>query len=197
MYYDAALPIPTLHHEIDGSIMHDVNDAESLNRLIPLVYDELRAIAHRQLAKGRLAGAEASLETTALVHEVYLKLVGGLPPNDAGNQAHFLALVTIAMRHILIDRAKARVRQKRGGTARAVTLNDEIVGTDAPERLLEIDDAIRDLAVLDSRLARVVELRFFGGMSEPEIAEVLGVTVRTVERDWTKARAVLRRALEP
>jgi RNA polymerase sigma factor (TIGR02999 family) len=176
--------------------MHAADDAESLDRLIPVVYDELRAIAHRQLAKQRLVGAQASLETTALVHEVYLKLAGR-PRSDGGNQAHFLALVTVAMRHILIDRAKARVRQKRGGPARAVTLDDEIIGANAPERLLEIDDAIRDLASLDQRLARVVELRFFGGMSEHEIAEALGVTVRTVERDWTKARAVLRRVLEP
>lgn len=177
--------------------MHDVDDAESLNRLMPLVYEELRTIAHRQLAKQRVGGEHASLETTALVHEVYLKLAGGPPRTDKDNQAHFLALVTIAMRHILIDRAKARVRQKRGGLAGAVTLNDEIMGAEAPERLLEIDAAIRDLAALDSRLARVVELRFFGGMSEPEIAQALGVTVRTVERDWTKARAVLRRVLEP
>src|SRR5262249_38473222 len=125
--------------------MHDASDAESLNRLIPLVYDELRAIAHRQLMKQRLAGATASLETTALVHEVYLKLVGRAR-NDEGNRVHFLALVTVAMRHILIDRAKARVAQKRGGPAGAVALNDEIIGAAAPERLLEIDDAIGELA---------------------------------------------------
>jgi len=176
--------------------MRDADDTESLNRLVPLVYEELRAIAHRQLAKHRVLGGPPSLETTALVHEVYLKLAGG-SRSDRGDQAHFLALVSVATRHILIDRAKARTRQKRGGAAGAVTLNEDLVSIDAPERLLEIDDAIRDLAALDQRLARVVELKFFGGMSEPEIAEALGVTVRTVERDWAKARAVLRRVLEP
>src|SRR5215831_1183437 len=165
-YYDVASPIPTSHAAttasfprwsrytgrcslapqrasvstvtsgVDKSTTRDADDVESLNRVIPLVYDQLRAIAHRELVRQRLAGAPASLETTALVHEVYLKLLGRR--NDGSNRAHFLALVTVAMRHILIDRAKARVRQKRGGPAGSVTLDDEIVGAAAPERLLEI-----------------------------------------------------------
>jgi RNA polymerase sigma factor (TIGR02999 family) len=100
------------------------------------------------------------------------------------------------MRHIMADRAKARVRLKRGGVQRQVTLDDAVIPLDEqPEALLQINDALDRLATIDARLARVVECRFFGGLTHEEIAEALGVTVRTVERDWAKARMLLRRAL--
>jgi len=165
---------------------------EALDRLLPIVYLELRDIAHRHLA-ARSPGN--TLVTTALVHEVYLKLV------DQSNaqwrdRAHFLALASVAMRHVLIDRAKARTADKRGGLQQRVTLDDAVLAVDdQAESLLEIDDALDRLAEIDPRLARVVECRFYGGMSEQEIAEALGVTVRTVERDWAKARVLLRRTL--
>lgn len=165
---------------------------EALDRLVPVVYRELRAIARRHLA-GHAAGN--TLVTTALVHEAYLKLV------DQSNaewrdRAHFLALASVAMRHVLIDRAKARSAVKRGGIRRRITLDDAALAVDShAESLLEIDDALDRLAEVDPRLARVVECRFYGGMSEEEIAEALGVTVRTVERDWAKARMLLRRTL--
>lgn len=169
---------------------------ESLDRLVPLLYDELRLIAHRQLARSRSSGVkDATLATTALVNEAYLKLVDQSQArwND---RAHFLALAAVSMRHILTDRAKARLRHKRGGGVVDVTLDDGALVSDrAPERLLEIDDALDRLAAFSPRLAQVVVCRFYGGLSGEEIAEALSVTVRTVERDWAKARLLLRRAL--
>lgn len=169
---------------------------ESLESLVSLVYQELRVIAHRHLARHRQAGEKQNtLATTALVNEAYLKLVD---QSRAGwkDRTHFLALAAVAMRHILIDRAKARVAQKRGGAHAAVTLDEEAIASDdSPEALLDINDALDRLAEIDPRLARVVECRFFGGLSEAEIAEALGVTMRTVQRDWAKARMLLRREL--
>jgi RNA polymerase sigma factor (TIGR02999 family) len=169
---------------------------ESLDRLVPMVYDELRLIAHRHLARRqRERPRSGTLATTALVNEAYLKLVDQA---DARwhDRAHFLAVAAVAMRHILIDRARASIARKRGGGDAAVTLDeDALAADDVPARLLELDEALDRLAQLDPRLARVVECRFFGGLSEAEIAEALGITERTVQRDWAKARMLLRRAL--
>ncbi len=169
-------------------------DRDALDRITILLYDELREIAHRHR---RAHGDSASLVTTALVHEVYLKLVDQSRAkwND---RAHFLALAAVAMRHILADRAKARVAAKRGGNHAAVTLEEEMIASgDQPDALLQINEAIDRLEAIDARLARVVEYRFFGGLTNDEIAEVLDVTVRTVERDWVKARMLLREDLSP
>jgi RNA polymerase sigma factor (TIGR02999 family) len=165
---------------------------EALDRILPLVYDELRAIAHRRLAARESNG---TLVTTGLVHEAYLKLVDQSSA-EWRDRAHFLALASVAMRHVLIDRAKGRTALKRGGVRRRVTLDDAIASVDdQAESLLEIDDALDRLARIEPRLARVVECRFYGGLTEEEIAEALGVTVRTVERDWAKARMLLRHSL--
>ena len=166
---------------------------ESLDRLVPLLYQELRVIAHRQIARQPNRG---TLETTGLVHEAYLKVVGRSPA-DAPDRAHFLALASLAMRHVLVDRARARGRLKRGGVCHRITLDDDHIAVDdQPAALLQLDEALTWLAELEPRLARVVECRFFGGLTEEEIAEALGVTARTVQRDWAKARMLLRRALE-
>jgi RNA polymerase sigma factor (TIGR02999 family) len=164
---------------------------------VPLVYRELRAIAHRQLGGAMPArGGSATLSPTALVHEAYLKLAGD-PRRSWRDRTHFLALAAVAMRHILVDRARARTTLKRGGGLAQVTLDEgALAGEDQPEALLALDEALEQLASLAPRLARVVELRFYGGLSEDEIAEVLGVTTRTVQRDWAKARVLLRRALD-
>ncbi|AHG88423.1 RNA polymerase sigma factor [Gemmatirosa kalamazoonensis] len=165
---------------------------EELEQLVPLVYDELRRIAHRQLA-ARAPGA--TLQTTGLVHEAYLKLVDQSRARWS-DRAHFLAVASLAMRHVLVDRAKARLAQKRGGGRVRVSLDeDRIAADDQPEALLQLHEALERLAAVEPRLARVVECRFFGGLTQEEIAESLGIAVRTVERDWAKARVLLRRAL--
>ena len=165
---------------------------EALDELTVLLYDELREIAHRHRARHE---GDATLATTALVHEAYLKLVDQSQA-QWNDRSHFLALAAVAMRHILTDRARARVTVKRGGSRESVTLDDEIVASDdAPDALLQVDEALAWLDTIDARLARVVELRFFGGLTHEEIAAALGVTVRTVERDWAKARILLTEVL--
>ena len=164
---------------------------DALDRLLPVVYEELRAIAHRHLAKH---GPGGSLATTGLVHEAYLKLVDQSKA-EWRDRAHFLALSSLAMRHVLVDQARARATLKRGG-AHTVTLDEEAIAVDdSAETLMAIDEALERLAAVEPRLAKVVECRFFAGLSEREIAEALGVTERTVERDWVKARMLLYRAL--
>lgn len=166
---------------------------EAIDRLVPLLYNELRQIAHRHLATRRDG---ATLDTTALVNEAYLKLVDQSRAHW-NDRVHFLALAAVAMRHILIDRAKARASLKRGGDRVRVTLDEDTIGMDdAPDALLQITDALDQVAAIDERLARVVEYRFFGGLSSEEIASALGITERTVERDWIKARMLLREILE-
>jgi RNA polymerase sigma factor (TIGR02999 family) len=164
---------------------------EPLDRLVPLLYQQLRTIAHRELGRRPNGG---TLETGELVHEAYLKVAAHAEGPD---RANVLALASLAMRHVLVDRAKARGRLKRGGAFGRVTFEeDRIAVDDQPEALLQLDEALTRLAELEPRLARVVECRFFGGLREEEIAEALDVTVRTVQRDWAKARMLLRRALE-
>lgn len=166
---------------------------ETFDRLLPLIYAELRIIAHRQLA---VRGGGGTLQTTALVHEAYLKLVDHARA-DSKDRSHFLALASVAMRHVLVDRARARIAIKRGGVQQHVTFDDTQIPIDEqPDALLQLHEAMERLGALQPRLAQVVECRFFGGMTEEEIAEALGVTVRTVQRDWVKARMLLRRDLE-
>jgi RNA polymerase sigma factor (TIGR02999 family) len=165
----------------------------SLDQVIALTYQELRAIAHRRLAA---RGGGGTLSTTALVHEAYLKLVD---QSRAGwqDRAHFLALASLAMRHILVDRARERGALKRGGARRPITLDEDALAVDdQPEVLLQLNDALDRLAAVEPRLARVLECRFFGGLTEQETGEALGLTTRTVQRDWVKARVLLRRVLE-
>ena len=170
-----------------------VNESESLDDLVATAYEELRAIAHARLA---WRGAGGTLSTTALVHEAYLKLANQ-SPSKWRDRAHFFAVATLAMRHVLVDFAKARVALKRGGARRRITLDDDAIAVDdQADALLQLDDALARLAAREPRLAKVVELRFFGGLAEDEIAESLGVAVRTVRRDWVKARVMLRHVLE-
>ena len=165
--------------------------SDSLDALMPIVYGELRRIAHAQLSRDR----GSTLATTGLVHEVYLRLTGSLSAASI-DRVHVIALAAVAMRQVIVDRAKARRRLKRGGTGYHVTLDEEAIAVeDQSEALLEIHDAVDRLASIDERLARVVVLRFFGGMRPEAIAQVNGVTVRTVERDWAKARMLLRELL--
>jgi RNA polymerase sigma factor (TIGR02999 family) len=191
-------PAPTTaptSDEILAALRGGEAEQESLDSLVQLLYKELRTIAHRHLAKRRPNDERGTLATTALVHEAYIRLVD---QTRAGwnDRAHFLALAAVAMRHILIDQAKARMAAKRGGSRQPVTLDDAAVAADdSPEALLSLNDALDRLASIDARLAKVVECRFFGGLSDEETAEALGVTKRTVQRDWVKARMLLRRSL--
>jgi RNA polymerase sigma factor (TIGR02999 family) len=166
---------------------------EALDRLMPLVYGELRLMAHRHLAKRDSAG---TLQTTGLVHDAYLKLVDQSQASWQ-DRAHFLAVASLAMRHVLVDRARARLAHKRGGAAKHISLDDtQIPVDDQPVALLQLHEALDRLAQVEPRLVRIIECRFFGGLSEEEIAHALGITARTVQRDWVKARVLLRRALE-
>ena len=184
-----AFALPNAHHVLSFVAPQD---RESLDQLVPLVYRELRTIAHRHLHS---SGNQDTLNSTALVHEAYLKLGNGAAPTWQ-NRAHFFALASLIMRQILTDRARARVAEKRGGIRQRVTLEENTIAiNDQAESLLQLDDALSRLADVSPRLVRVVEFRFFGGMSEEEIASVLGITTRTVRRDWDKARLLLRHAL--
>jgi RNA polymerase sigma factor (TIGR02999 family) len=166
-------------------------DPAALERIVPLVYDDLRRLARRQL--GREHG-ERTLDATALVHEAYLK-VAGTGALLAADRAHFLAIAARAMRQVLIDHARERKAAKRGGGWERTTLTDGAwVGEFQADELLALDDAMQEL---DPRQRQVVEYRFFGGMGEHEIAAMLGVSERTVHRDWMKARAWLYHRLHP
>ena len=166
---------------------------ESLDLAVSQAYQELRAIAHHRLARNLGGG---TLSTTALVNETYLKLAGN-SAGEWGDRARFLAVASLAMRHVIVDRAREQAALKRGGAPQHVTLDEERAGAEEQaEIVLHLDEALDRLAEWDPRLGKVVECRFFGGLSEAETAEALGVTVRTVQRDWVKARVLLRHALE-
>ena len=175
-------PITDLLLELKGG------DRNASERLFRLVYDDLRRIAHRALRRER---PDHTLGTTGVVHEAYLRLVNQTRV-EWSDRAHFYGIAAQAMRRILVDYARRHHRQKRGGGQRPVTLDDGAVSLDERSaHLMALDDALRRLAELNPRLSRVVECRFFGGLTEEEIAEATGVTVRTVKRDWAKARGWL------
>lgn len=161
--------------------------------LLALVYDELRDLAAHHL-RGERSGH--TLEPTALVHEVYLRL-HGRPELALGSRTHFLALASRAMRNVLVDHARARLALKRGGGATHVTVGEgNAITEDRTADVLAVDRALGRLAEHDERLARIVEMRFFAGMTDVEIAQVLRVTDRTVRNQWSFARVWLRRELE-
>lgn len=171
---------------------------EALDELFPLVYDELRELAHRQRAAWQ---GDDTLNTTALVHEAYLKLVDQRRATWE-SQAHFLATAARAIRHVLINYARDRRAQKRGGGWERVSLDEHYLpaGTDAAapsweDRVVALDEALQRLASRSERQSRIVECRFFGGMTVEQTAHAIGVSVPTVTRSWTVARAWLHREL--
>jgi RNA polymerase sigma factor (TIGR02999 family) len=169
-------------------------DRRALDALIPVVHDELRRLAHRSMKRER---AGHLLQTTALVNEAYLSLVDarGIKWRD---RAHFFAICAKLMREILVHYARARGARKRGGGLRQISLDESALYAPAPEAdLLDLDDALTALASFDERKARVVELRFFGGLTLDEIAEVLQVSTDTVARDWDFARTWLYHQMRP
>ena len=167
-------------------------EQEALEKLIPLVYQELHRLAHRYMARER---GGHTLQSTALVHEAYERLID-LKDVSWQNRAHFFAVSAQLMRRILVDYARTRRFQKRGGEWRQVPLNEALaVFRDRPTDIVALDDALLTLAGIDSRKARVVEMRFFGGLSIKETAEVLNVSEETILRDWRLAKVWLLRQL--
>ena len=169
-------------------------DRESLDRLLPVVYDELRRVAANQLRGER---DNHTLQATALVHEAYLRLLEQSEVNWQ-NRAHFFSIAAEMMRRILVNHAVQRNAQKRGDGAARIALDEAVSFAAETERdfdLLSIDDALKQLAELDAQQARIVELRFFGGLTIEETAEVLGVSDSTVKREWRMAKAWLKTKL--
>jgi RNA polymerase sigma factor (TIGR02999 family) len=167
-------------------------DAAAFDRLVPLVYEDLRRVARGQLRKG---GRGALLDTTALVHEVWFKLVDGRDVSWQ-DRGHFLAVSARAMRQVVVDQARRQGAAKRGGgEVHAVLDEGRVAAAEDAFQVLAIDQALDRLAARSPRLARVVECRFFAGLGEEETAEALGVSLRTVQREWMRARAWLREDL--
>lgn len=168
-------------------LLYDWSDGDksALDRLVPLVYGELRRLAHRYMIREK---AGHTLQTTALVNEAYLRLVG-LEQIDWRDRAHFFAISATFMRRILVDFARSRRNQKRGGEVKRVSLDESLFISPEPKlELIRVDEALTALADFDTRKARVVELRYFGGMTEEETATVLHVSRETVKRDWRLAK---------
>ena len=170
----------------------NAGDDDAARQLLPLLYDELRTLAARQF---RGQPANHTLQPTVLVHEAFLRLVGR-PADDWTDRKHFFAVAATAMRQILVNHARAKNADKRGGGERPGLLNDEIVGAGGRDLdVLDLNDAMEGLAAIDPRKHRVVELRFFAGLTVAEIAEVLGLSVTSIESEWRAAKAWLSAAL--
>jgi RNA polymerase sigma-70 factor (ECF subfamily) len=182
-------PHPTGPQEVTQLLANwSHGDHTALEKLIPLVYEELRHLAHRYMEGQR---PDHTLQTTALVNEAYLRLADQSKPNFT-NRSHFFAVAAKAMRQILVNYAKAQQRQKRGAGGSKVELDEAaLISPEQTDAILEVDEALERLTMLDSRAARGVELRYFGGLNQDEIAEVLKVSAVTVRRDWVFARAWL------
>ncbi|WP_321476559.1 ECF-type sigma factor [uncultured Paludibaculum sp.] len=167
-------------------------DLSARDKLMSQVYDELRVLARRALSREQNAN---TLQPTALVHELYVRLIGQ-SAMDIRDRGHFFAVAATVMRHILVDHARARHAQRRGGGAIQVELKDAIASTNPDMDILAIDQALARLEALDARKARVVEMKFFAGLTEHEIAGVLNVGRATVERDWAFAKSWLQIQME-
>jgi len=167
-------------------------DSSAVNQLLPLVYDELRALAQDYLVRER---PDHTLQATALVHEAYMRLIKQ-EDVEWKNRTHFFAVAAQAIRRILVDHARTHKRQKRGGGRQRVELTEELAETTGSSiDLVTLDEALSELGRLDPRQAKIIELRYFGGLTLKEVAAVLDVSPRTVDGDWAMARAWLRRAM--
>lgn len=167
-------------------------DDEAAERLFPIVYDELRRLARSYISRER---SDHTLQPTALVHEAYMRMVDQSLPS-VEDRTHFFALAARVMRQVLVDYARSRNAEKRGGAAHRLSIDDiELSGEQTAGDLLQLNDALNRLETIDERKSRVVDMRFFGGLSEAEIAGVLGVSEKTVRRDWQFAKLWLYREL--
>lgn len=185
--------MPATSHEVTQLLIEWGNgDPAALDRLMPLVYGELRQLARRYMSR---QNPGHTLQTTALINEAYLKLIGQQDKHFQ-NRAHFFGVAAQAMRHILVDYARSKRYAKRGGDAPKVSLDEALtVSAERAAEVVALDDALKELAAIDPRKSQVVELRFFGGLSVEETAEVLKVSAVTVMRDWSMAKAWLHREL--
>jgi RNA polymerase sigma factor (TIGR02999 family) len=166
-------------------------DEKALRALVPLVYKELRSLAHYHLQSER---PDHTLQSTALVHEAYLRLLGGQPV-DLHNRAHFIAVASRLMRQILVDYARERHAAKRDGGYKIDVEFLEALPINGDAELLALNDSLDELSRIDERQGKIVEMKFFGGLSAPEISEVLGISRSTVDRDWATARVWLHRQM--
>ena len=191
----ASLPPMIEHAPVPAVPPSDPHVAPAaVDRLFPIVYEELRRVAHRHLQR---EATGHTLTTTDLVHQAYLQLADQTRAQWNG-QSHFMAVAATAMRRIVVDYARSRRTTKRGGEMRRVPMEAVALATDErADRLVALDEALDRLRDLDARQARVVECRFFGGMTEEQAAEALGIGVRTVRRDWARAKAWLYAELFP
>ncbi len=185
---NVSAPIPGLSDVVGESTN---GDHDAFDRLFTLIYNDFRGLAKSYLARDGFAD---TLQATALVNEAYLRLAAQTQV-DWKNRSHLLAVGAVAMRRILVNHAIAAKRHKRGGAAARVTLSEDLIGAEQNLDVLAVDQAIDALGKLDERHAKLVELRFFGGLSVPEVAGVLGVSVSTVEKDWRFCSAWLKNAL--
>lgn len=184
---------PTLTPVTELLVRWRGGDQEALHSLMPLVYEEMRRLAHRYLRRERPGH---TLQSTALVHEAFVRLTGSAPPQWE-DRSHFFGIAAHLMRQILVEYARSRNADKRGGAVVKLAID----GLEEPSRqpdvdIVALDDALKDLARIDSQQSRVVELRFFSGLSIEDTAEVLGISESTVKRDWNTARVWLYRELD-
>ena len=187
MHDHAATPVTEL------LVRWRAGDGDALESLIPLVYDEMRRLAHSYLRRER---PDHTLESTALVHEAYVRLTAHAPP-DWQNRTHFFGIAANLMRQILVEHARGRNAAKRGGAFLKVAIDGVEEPAERPDLdIVALDDALKGLAKIDSQQCRVVELRFFAGLSIEETSEVLGISASTVKRDWNTARVWLFRELD-
>lgn len=185
--------MPTTSHEVTQLLIDwGKGDRDALDRLMPLVYQELRQIAHRYMSR---QNPGHTLHTSGLINEAFIKMIGN-QDKQFHNRAHFFGVAAQAMRSILVDYARSKQFAKRGGGAHKVSLDEALtVSEERASEIVALDDALHELGEFDPRKCRVVELRYFGGLSVEETAEVLQVSPITVMRDWSMAKAWLYRAL--
>jgi RNA polymerase sigma factor (TIGR02999 family) len=186
----------SVEHESPGQVSRllrhwSEGDERALSELLPLVYDELRRVAHYHLQRER---DDHTLQSTALVHEAFIRLVGSEPP-ELRNRPHFIAIASRLIRQILVDHTRGRRALKRDGGQRISVEHLDALPVADDAELLALDDALNDLYRLDERQGKIVDMKFFGGLSSPEVSEVLGLSRATVDRDWATARAWLHRQM--
>ncbi len=189
----STLEVLVQSHEVTNLLVELTRgNKDAQERLVPLVYSELRRLAASYLRRER---ADHTLQPTALVHEAYLRLVA-VNGVDWQGRSHFFAMAAQLMRRILVDHARARRARKRGGSRESINLEDAFVFVSPrSEQLIALDDALNKLGECDPRQSQIVEMRFFGGLSEEEVAAHLGISTRTVKRDWRMAKAWLYKEL--